>query len=50
MDDDDLLAADDYLKDLLDLDDANLMDNFDLLNVENIMLVGEDLQVDLNMS
>ena len=50
IDDDNLLAADDYLKDLLDLDDSNLMDNFENINIENIMLEGEDLQVDLNMS
>lgn len=47
--DEDLLAADDYLKDLLDLDDANLLDNFENLNIENIMFEGEELQLDLNI-
>jgi hypothetical protein len=46
--DDDLLA-DDYLKDLLELDDSNLLDNFENLNIENIMLEGEDLHVDLTL-
>jgi hypothetical protein len=46
---DDLLADNDFCKDLLELDDENFLENFEHLNIENIFFDGEELQVDLNL-
>ena len=46
---DDLLGDDDFCKDLLDLDDEHFLENFENLNIENIIFDGEELQLDLNL-